>query len=99
MFKADHGRFPLRVAGRLRKQTSDVLLLDVRSLGRRIGAFDPKRSVVSMTSLPGSSRSTRAYENAVSHARAALGDPQFVDESNAGSRLTREQAIALALAE
>jgi hypothetical protein len=52
-----------------------------------------------MTSLPGSSRSTRAYENAVSHARAALGDPQFVDESNAGSRLTREQAIALALAE
>jgi tetratricopeptide (TPR) repeat protein len=46
-----------------------------------------------------SGRAARAYEEAVSHARAALGDPQFVEESNAGSRLTREQAIALALAE
>ena len=46
-----------------------------------------------------SGRAARAYEAAVSRTRAALGDPQFADASDAGSRLTREQAIALALAE
>jgi hypothetical protein len=46
-----------------------------------------------------SGRAARAYEAAVSQTRAALGDPQFADASDAGRGLTREQAIALALAE
>ena len=55
--QADDGRLPLQVAGPLRKQTSDVLLLDVRSLGRRIGAFDPERTSAALNSPPRSGRS------------------------------------------
>jgi len=46
-----------------------------------------------------SGRAARAYEEAVAHTRAAIGESQFVDDSDAGKRLTREQAIALALAD
>lgn len=46
-----------------------------------------------------SGRAARAYEEAVSRIRAVLGARQFADASNAGRQLTREQAIALALAE
>jgi len=35
-----------------------------------------------------SGRAARAYEEAVSRTRAVLGDPQFVDASNAGRQLT-----------
>jgi predicted ATPase/DNA-binding winged helix-turn-helix (wHTH) protein len=46
-----------------------------------------------------SGRAARAYEQAVSRARAVLGDAQFVGASSEGRQLTREQAVALALAE
>jgi predicted ATPase/DNA-binding winged helix-turn-helix (wHTH) protein len=44
-----------------------------------------------------SGRAARGYEEAVANARAALGEPTFRDQSEAGRRLTREQAIELAL--
>jgi non-specific serine/threonine protein kinase len=46
-----------------------------------------------------SGRAARAYEEAVARSLAALGNAQLVDASDLGRRLTREQAIALALAE
>jgi hypothetical protein len=46
-----------------------------------------------------SGRAARSYEEAVAHTRATLGESSFKDESDAGRRLTREQAIELALAE
>lgn len=46
-----------------------------------------------------SGRVARAYEEALARTRSALGEPAFEDEASAGRRMTREQAIALALAE
>ena len=46
-----------------------------------------------------SGRVAREYEEAVARTRAALGDGAFKDESDAGKRMTREQAIELALGE
>jgi non-specific serine/threonine protein kinase len=46
-----------------------------------------------------SGRVARAYEEAVVRTRSALGEPGFEDEADAGRRMTREQAIVLALAE
>jgi non-specific serine/threonine protein kinase len=46
-----------------------------------------------------SGRAARSYEEAVVNTRAALGETAFKDESEAGRRLTREEAIELALAE
>lgn len=45
-----------------------------------------------------SGRVARAYEEAVGNAREALGARAFDDEAGAGRGMTREQAIALALA-
>ena len=46
-----------------------------------------------------SGRVAKAYEEAVAQTRATLGDRAFDDEGDAGRRMTREQAIELALAE
>jgi predicted ATPase len=46
-----------------------------------------------------SGRAAKAYEEAVAHTLAALGAPAFKDDCDAGRRMTREQAIELALAE
>jgi predicted ATPase len=45
-----------------------------------------------------SGRIAKEYEQAVARTRAALGDVGFDDESDAGRRMTREQAIEFALA-
>ena len=51
MFKADVGRFPLRVTGPLWKPTSGAILLaNVRLLARRTGALDPIRAAQAPTS-------------------------------------------------
>jgi hypothetical protein len=55
---------------------------------------------VSATAPPElSGRVAKAYEEAVAHTLAALGERAFNDEGDAGRRMTREQAIELALAE
>ena len=46
-----------------------------------------------------SGRAAQAYAEAVAAARSALGDSVFIEEASAGTRMTREQAIELALAE
>jgi len=46
-----------------------------------------------------SGRAARAYEEAVARTRAALSEAAFQSESDAGARMTREQAIEFALAE
>ena len=46
-----------------------------------------------------SGRAARGYEEAIADTRAALGEPAFNDQADAGKRITREQAIEPALAE
>jgi hypothetical protein len=46
-----------------------------------------------------SGRVAQAYEQAVARTCMALVEPAFEDEAGAGRRMTREQAIVLALAE
>ena len=59
-----------------------------------------KAEHVSATAPPElSGRLAKAYEEAVAHTLAALGEPAFNDERDAGRQMTREQAIDLALAE
>jgi hypothetical protein len=59
-----------------------------------------KAEDVSATAPPElSGRLAKAYEEAVAHTLAALGERAFNDERDAGRQMTREQAIELALAE
>jgi hypothetical protein len=66
--------------------------------GALTGARDAENT--SATAPPElSGRLAKAYEEAVAHTLAALGEPAFNDERDAGRKMTREQAIELALAE
>ncbi|MCM2251842.1 MAG: helix-turn-helix transcriptional regulator [Ramlibacter sp.] len=46
-----------------------------------------------------SGRAARAYEEAVARVRSALGPSAFDEQAGAGGRMTREEAVAFALAE
>lgn len=66
---------------------------------RLAGALGSADGVLARAPPELSGRVAQAYNDAVARTRAALGEPVFKDEADAGIRMTREQAIGLALAE
>ena len=64
-----------------------------------LGSAEPGEECTVAVPTELSGRIARAYQDGVTNARAKLGDDEFKRRAEAGKRMTREQAIELALSE